>query len=44
LVIKWWDGDRYRLSVEYIGENGLKPNVPYCLDDEGNFIEKEKIK
>ena len=37
LVIKWWDGSRYRLSVGYVGD-GIEPNVPYRLDAKGNFI------
>jgi len=39
LVIKRWDGKRYRLVVGYIGE-GLKPDTPYTLDDAGKFVEK----
>jgi len=37
-VLKWWDGRRYRLAVGYVGE-GLLPDRPYRLDDDGNFIE-----
>ena len=37
LVIKWWDGIRYRLSVGYVGE-GIEPNVKYKLDSNGKFI------
>ena len=41
ITIKWRDAKacRSRLAVGYIGENGLKPNVKYKLDDNGNFIE-----
>jgi hypothetical protein len=39
LVIKHFDGSRYRLRVAYIGEDGIKPNTPYKLDSEGNFVE-----
>jgi hypothetical protein len=39
IVIRWHDGARWRLSVGYIGENGLKPNSPYKLDSEGAFVE-----
>jgi hypothetical protein len=39
IVIRWHDGARWRLSVGYIGENGLKPNTPYKLDSEGAFVE-----
>jgi hypothetical protein len=40
LIIKWYDreADRYRVSVAYVGENGIEPNVPYKLDDKGNFV------
>lgn len=30
--------DRRRLAVAYVGENGIKPNVKYCLDDSANFV------
>ena len=39
LIIKWYDGSRYRTAVAYVGENGIEPNVAYKLDDKGNFIE-----
>ena len=29
VYIKWWDGDRYRLVVGYVGEDGIEPNTPY---------------
>jgi hypothetical protein len=38
LIIKWYDGSRYRTAVAYVGENGIEPNVAYKLDDKGNFI------
>ncbi len=37
LNIKWYDCDRYRLAVGYIGEDGLGPNVPYVVK-KGKFI------
>ncbi len=40
LRIKWWDGKRHRTSIAYVGENGIKANVAYCLDAQGNFVEK----
>jgi hypothetical protein len=41
IMIRWFDPDarRCRIHTGYIGENGLKPNTPYKLDDKGNFIE-----
>jgi len=41
VVIRWWDRStrRWRLVVGYIGEDGLKANVAYRLDDAGAFVE-----
>jgi len=39
LSIKYWDGTRYRIRVAYVGENGIKPNTKYRLDDKGEFVE-----
>ena len=30
---------KYRVAVGYVGENGIKPNVAYKVDDQGKFIE-----
>ena len=39
-LTRWVESEnRYRMSVAYVGENGIKPNVFYKLDDEGNFVE-----
>jgi hypothetical protein len=38
LIIKWYDGSRYRTAVAYVGENGIEPNVAYKLDVKGKFI------
>ena len=42
--IQWWDNkaQRYRIAVAYVGENGIKPNVAYKLDDNHNFVEANK--
>jgi hypothetical protein len=32
------DGERRRLIVGYVGENGIEPNVAYRLDREGRFV------
>ena len=40
IVIKWWDDNatRYRLTVGYPGEDGIKPNVAYRCDEAGNLV------
>ena len=40
LVIKYYDGNRYRFATAYVGENGILPNTPYRLDDNHNFVPK----
>ena len=41
LHIRYWDSaaDRYRTAIAYVGENGIKPNVAYKLDDNNEFVE-----
>jgi hypothetical protein len=39
LVIRWDDRGRDRLAVAHVGENGIKPNTPYRLDERGRFVE-----
>ena len=38
LTIKHWDGKRCRLVTAYVGEDGILPNVPYRLDENGKFV------
>jgi hypothetical protein len=38
LIIKWWDGNRYRSETAYVGENGIEPNVAYKLDGNHKFV------
>ncbi|MDE1971411.1 MAG: hypothetical protein KGI50_07600 [Patescibacteria group bacterium] len=40
LSIKWFDHEtyRYRISIAYVGEDGIEPNVAYKLDGQGKFI------
>ena len=38
IIIKYYDGGRYRTKVGYIGEDGLKPDTPYEVVD-GEFVE-----
>jgi hypothetical protein len=42
LVIKYHDGNRYRLATGYVGENGIQPNTPYRLDGNHNFVKAAK--
>lgn len=41
LRIRWWDAkaERYRTQIAYVGENGIKPNVAYRLNDKHEFVE-----
>ena len=40
IEIQWFDGNRSRKEIGYIGENGLNPNVAYKLDPETHkFVE-----
>ncbi|MGY3091110.1 type IV secretory pathway TrbL component, partial [Hymenobacter sp. UYAg731] len=44
ILIKRWNGKRYRFALGNIGEDTdaasqhLKPNTPYCLNEQGQFI------
>jgi hypothetical protein len=44
IQIKWWDNktNRYRISIGYVGENGIEPNVAYRCDECGNFVKVEE--
>ena len=43
VLARWVESEkRYRASVAYVGENGIKPNVFYELDENGNFVECEQ--
>jgi hypothetical protein len=39
IALAWYDGKRPRVSVAYVGENGIKPNTPYRLNNAGQFEE-----
>jgi hypothetical protein len=43
LSILYWNGEKYKRAIFAVGENGIKPNVPYKVDNAGNPI-KEEIK
>ena len=38
LVAKWSDGERTRLVVGYVGENGIEPDTPYTVDEHGQLV------
>lgn len=44
LHIRYWDhvAERYRTAIAYVGEDGIKPNVAYKLDDNNKFVEASK--
>ena len=38
LILRWWDGCRYRTVVGYVGEDGILANVAYRLDKTGKLV------
>jgi hypothetical protein len=40
ISILYWDGNRSREIIGYVGENGIKPNVTYQLNDKHKFTPK----
>ncbi|ELP5722476.1 hypothetical protein QTU96_004914, partial [Enterobacter asburiae] len=40
--VPWHDGDRTRIAVAYVGENGIEANTPYYVNDEGQFVKVEE--
>ena len=36
--LRWYDGSRYRITVGYIGEDGLLPGVAYRCDSAGEIL------
>jgi hypothetical protein len=38
IQIKHWDGSRMRIKTAYVREDGIEANVPYRLNDEGEFV------
>jgi len=40
IQVKWYDGNRYRILVGYIGEKGLLSNVKYKVEN-GKFVKVE---
>ena len=43
IVCRWWDGTagRWRLTVGYVGEDGIEPDVPYRADSAGRLVKAE---
>ena len=41
ILIRWWQrsANRWRTTIGYIGEDGLKPNTPYKCDENGKLCE-----
>ncbi len=36
---RWVESEkRYRISVAYVGENGIEPDVFYTLNESGEFV------
>jgi hypothetical protein len=42
LILFRWDGQRRRVHVAHVGEDGIEPNVPYRLDGAGNFVRADQ--
>jgi hypothetical protein len=43
IILCWYDGDRYRTVMLYVGEDGIEPNTFYMCDM-GKIIKGEKVK
>lgn len=41
IALVWWDGERNRIVAAHVGENGIKADTWYRLDDAGQFVECE---
>ena len=41
IVLRWWDGARYRVTVGYVGEDGIKPDTFYRCDEQGKLVEQK---
>ena len=37
LQIKWYDRNRYRIAIAYVGEKSILPNTTYKLNEQGQF-------
>jgi len=45
LIVKWWDNstNRYRVTVGYVGEGGVKPYHLYGCTDDGTIVKRGKV-
>ena len=41
IALTYHDGERYRIAVAYVGEDGIEPNVDYRVTDDGEFVEAQ---
>ena len=41
LIVKRWNGKRYKMHIAYVGEDGIKEGVKYRLNDDNEFVEVE---
>ena len=41
IALTYYDGERYRIAVAYVGEGGIEPNVNYRVTDAGEFVEAQ---
>jgi hypothetical protein len=41
LSVHLWDGQYVRIAVAYVGENGIKPNVAYRVNERGEWEEAD---
>ena len=39
LICRYWDGNKYRFATAYVGENDIKPNQAYRVNNKGEFYE-----
>ena len=42
LSLRWWNGERYRIAIFYVGEDGIEPNTAYRVDVQGHPIKAVK--
>ena len=38
IALTYHDGERYRIAVAYVGEDGIEPNVDYRVTNTGEFV------
>jgi hypothetical protein len=42
LLLRWWDGTRYRTTTLYVGEDGIEAEQPYRVDAQGRAVRVER--